>query len=231
MPAAMTNEQSPPLFAVRTEHHRYAVRHPDSGLIVDRETVDHSGWLEAVLLPEAEAKSLAEDLSVSTRAHWWTVPEPQPCPNCGRGILVDDLDWAYPENRARSRWTAGCFEHNFGCGYEVFGSSYEEVMQKWNTGAPHEGPKDEFFEAERFAVLKVTPPAGAVLQLPVTFTVGERRIVVEAKPDAEPGTVTAYARHTSQPALVRQALRALRAHCGEEAKLETLNYGGPVDSG
>ena len=46
-------------------------------------------------------------------------------------ILIDSL---YPLNRERTKWQLGCAVHNCGCGRYVYGSSVEEVVEKWNNG-------------------------------------------------------------------------------------------------
>lgn len=44
-------------------------------------------------------------------------------------ILIDSL---YPTNRARTEWIFVCQLHNGGCGREVYGSSDDEVIERWN---------------------------------------------------------------------------------------------------
>lgn len=62
--------------------------------------------------------------------------------DCTCGVVISEehtlIDSLYPMNRERTRWQLGCAVHNFGCGRYVYGSSDEEVIEKWNNGVTDE---------------------------------------------------------------------------------------------
>ena len=62
--------------------------------------------------------------------------------DCQCGVKISDehilIDSLYPLNRERTQWQLGCAIHNGGCGRYVYGSSIEEVVEKWNNGETDE---------------------------------------------------------------------------------------------
>src|SRR5438128_1258897 len=107
--------------ASRAEEGRddYIAAHPQTGLLVARETLESPWCHEPTTRPLEEARELAERFTRETGKAWVVQLAPNPCPSCGRVIWADDHDFCYPLNREYSRWTAGCNEHDFGCGHEV----------------------------------------------------------------------------------------------------------------
>lgn len=114
----------------------YAVKHPKSGDIVSNRGFENGYCEQPLTMPKSEADLLAEQMSTKTGVAWVSEVAPCPCPNCGRVIWADDLDFCYPRNRERTLWRAGCNEHDFGCGHEIHASSYDEAMNRWNGVAP-----------------------------------------------------------------------------------------------
>ncbi len=110
----------------------YAVVHPDTGDIVSNRSFPNGYCSMPLVMDEEQAQSLALRLREKTGLDWVAEGAPSPCPACGRVIWADDLDFCYPNNRERTSWRAGCNEHDFGCGYEVEGETYEQVMAAWN---------------------------------------------------------------------------------------------------
>ena len=110
----------------------YAVKHPESGEIVSNRNFKNGYCEQPLTFPQAEAQALAEVLTAQTQVTWVIELAPGPCPQCGRVIWADDYDFCYPSNRERTRWRAGCNEHDFGCGYEIEGESFEAVIRRWN---------------------------------------------------------------------------------------------------
>ena len=111
----------------------FIVKHPETGELVSRETLPDTYCNKPAIFKHEEALELAVKLKLETDRDWQLVWAPKPCPSCGREIWADDLDFCYPQNRERTKWRAGCNEHDFGCGFEVTGSSEREVMLKWES--------------------------------------------------------------------------------------------------
>ncbi len=114
----------------------YAVKHPTSGDIVSNRSFKDGYCEQPLTMLQAEADALAAQMSAKTGVAWVSEVAPCPCPNCGRVIWADDLDFCYPQNRERTLWRAGCNEHDFGCGHELYATTYDEVMNRWNGVAP-----------------------------------------------------------------------------------------------
>jgi hypothetical protein len=127
------------LFAARELHSAaiegYAVKHPGSGKVVSNRSFENGYCERPLTLPLSEAQALAGMLNHKTGKPWVLRLAPHPCPRCQRDIWADDRDFCHPNNRERTEWRAGCNEHDFGCGHEVLGTSFEDVMTKWNAGA------------------------------------------------------------------------------------------------
>lgn len=83
-------------------------------------------------LTHSEANELVVKLKRETGIDYYVKLAPRPCPKCGREIWTDDLDFAHPTNREMSEWRAGCNKHDFGCGFEIIGASYDDVIHTWN---------------------------------------------------------------------------------------------------
>ncbi|KVP96875.1 hypothetical protein WJ96_06795 [Burkholderia ubonensis] len=109
----------------------YAVRHPESGALVSNRSFDNGYCVQPLTFDKAEAETHAAALHAATGTVWVLELAPGPCPACRRVIWADDLDFCYPLNRERTRWRAGCNEHDFGCGFEVEGNSFVDVMRLW----------------------------------------------------------------------------------------------------
>lgn len=125
---------------------RYAVRHctRSTFIVMDPTTqilevgVSVSDHLAPMTWTLTEAQAVAELFATrdceGLAPKWTLVLVPNPCAGCGRVIDVDDGDFCYPENRDRTKWRAGCNEHDFGCGYEVTAATRDEALAKWNAG-------------------------------------------------------------------------------------------------
>jgi len=117
---------------VQDRLHGYAVKHPESGEIVSNRSFKNGYCEQPLTFLQADAQALAEALRAQTQVTWVVELAPGPCPQCGRVIWADDLDFCYPANRERTRWRAGCNEHDFGCGYNIEGDTFESVIRRWN---------------------------------------------------------------------------------------------------
>lgn len=188
--------------------------------------------MEPALFDKAGAEEMAAELNAAAPdGEQWRVEEaPLPCPCCGRELLVDDLDFLYPQNREWTSWRAGCNEHDFGCGYEVFGATADEVFAKWQDGAPNEGDAEDFGMAERYFHVRFGPEHALSLQLPLQLDAVSAVVTMNV---TEPlgSTFELRGAFASQAALVRRGLRALRTAVGEHHKLEIVSYGGRVNQG
>lgn len=59
--------------------------------------------------------------------------------HCGFNPLEDILDTIYPTKRDRSEWIVYCNNISLsGCGRVVYGSSEDEVIDRWNKGETDE---------------------------------------------------------------------------------------------
>lgn len=110
----------------------YAIPNPAGEGFVSQRQVPEGNTVAPAKLPLKQAVALAVELAGSTGVAWGLQVAPRPCPACGREIDADDQDFCYPENRERTRWRAGCNEHDGGCGHELFAASYENVILEWN---------------------------------------------------------------------------------------------------
>jgi hypothetical protein len=110
----------------------YAVRHPQSGALVSNRSFENGYCVQPLTFPLDEAQAHVATLTAETRVTWMRELAPGPCPACKRVIWADDLDFAYPLNRERTLYRAGCNKHDFGCGLEVEGDSFEGVIRRWN---------------------------------------------------------------------------------------------------
>jgi hypothetical protein len=110
----------------------YAAKDPATGAFVERKSFGE-GWRTApAKLEKLQAVELARQLLEETGRPWYIELAPEPCPSCSRDIWADDRDFCYPLTRDLKRYRAGCNEHDGGCGHEVEGTSFEDVMQAWN---------------------------------------------------------------------------------------------------
>jgi hypothetical protein len=110
----------------------YAAEDPETGALVAREGLADGWRIAPAKLAKPQALELARQLQEKTGREWFLELAPNPCPSCSRVIRADDLDFCYPQTRERKTWRAGCNEHDGGCGFEVEGTSFEDVMRKWN---------------------------------------------------------------------------------------------------
>ncbi len=112
----------------------FAVDHPDTGLLVSNRSFPNGYCHQPKTWSLDEAQRVAAQLAIETGVFWVVELAPVPCIRCGRIIWADDRDFCYPSNRERTTWRAGCDLHNFGCGHEVLGDSFDDVMRRWNAG-------------------------------------------------------------------------------------------------
>lgn len=110
----------------------FAVRQPVTGALVSNLSFEEGFRIQPPAFPKAEAEAHAEALFVATGIVWVLHLAPGACPACRRVIWADDLDFCYPQNRQRTRWRAGCNEHDGGCGFEVEADTFDDVMRLWN---------------------------------------------------------------------------------------------------
>lgn len=137
----------------------YAIADPLTGAFESHQAVDGGTCVPPVELPLAEALALAEAMTQRANAKgaptpakvvaarwaddpgpdvpsvWGIEVAPGLCAQCGRKVFANDLDFCHPTHREgdpQRRFVAGCNVHDFGCGHEVFGDSFEEAMSKWN---------------------------------------------------------------------------------------------------
>ena len=238
VPAQTRREDLPRRFAVYNrgiDHARQCVVSDPSTKLPGRPDAPQlpTGWLEPVLLDKSAAQVLAAALDAegTDEQPWRLLEAPLPCPCCGRELLVDDMDFLYPQNRQRTLWRAGCNEHDFGCGHEVFGATSEAVFAKWQAGAPHEGDAEDFGLARRHCRVRIGQPAP--LPLPLSLDAGGTEVTVSlVECNEEGGTVLSLVgEFRAQRALMRRGLRALREAVGktwEDLSVELVDYGGRV---
>lgn len=231
----MNRNDVPRQYAVRNSNRCYVVRDPQTALPVPDGTPGlPDGWLEPMLFDEATAEALAARFAAESRdpeLRWRVEEAPLPCPSCGRELLADDGDFLYPENREMTKWRAGCNEHDFGCGYEVFGISREEALQKWQAGAPSECTEPDWGMAERRCFIRVTSNSPLCLETPAQLDAAGTPVVMSSVPDEKGAEFELRGPFSSQPALVRRGLKALRAAAGKDFKVEVLDYGARVAGG
>lgn len=110
----------------------FAVRHPDTGVLVDQHTLPNPYCHRPQTFSREEAEAAAAVLQRDTGIPWRLMLAPKPCAKCRRVIRADDLDFCYPRNRELTRWRAGCNETDGGCGFEVEGGSFQDTMAAWN---------------------------------------------------------------------------------------------------
>lgn len=119
----------------------YLVVHPESGELCSNRSFPDGYCRLPLLMDKAQAQALAQRLAAPGGHRWEAVAAPAPCAHCGRVIWADDRDFCYPLNRERTQWRAGCNEHDFGCGHEVFGDSKEAAMQAWSERGERKPPE------------------------------------------------------------------------------------------
>lgn len=117
---------------VSDRHPGFAVRHPETGVLVSNRSLHNGYCIQPLTFPKEEAEAHASALRASTAVTWVLELAPGPCPSCKRVIWADDLDFCYPLNRERTLWRAGCNKHDFGCGFELRGDSLGDVLRRWN---------------------------------------------------------------------------------------------------
>jgi len=110
----------------------YLVAHPRTGALVPRRALATPWRHRPALLPRGEAQAKADELRETTGEDWSIELAPNDCPSCERKIDANRPDFCYTPGVRRDRWRAGCNEHDGGCGFEVEGDSYEDVLTRWN---------------------------------------------------------------------------------------------------
>lgn len=110
----------------------YAIYRPGSMELISNRSIPNGYCEQPLTFPLALAQAHAQALSAHHGKPWIVELAPNPCPSCGRVIWADDRDFCYPTSRERTRWRAGCNEHDFGCGFELEASSWDEAMRRWN---------------------------------------------------------------------------------------------------
>lgn len=122
----------------RTPRNDYLVEHPKTGELVPHESLASPWRYRPALRPHAPAQEKAEELRRATGDPWEVEMAPNECPKCGRKIEAGRLDFCYPLGARSGTWRARCNEHDGGCGYEIEGPSYDEVLTKWNQARTRE---------------------------------------------------------------------------------------------
>lgn len=117
----------------------YLVEHPQTGDLVSQETLASPWRHSPVLLPHAEAQAKADELRQRTGNAWSIELAPRDCPRCAREIDGNRPGFVHTLGARRDRWRAGCNEHEGGCGFEVEGESYEDVLTRWNGASARRG--------------------------------------------------------------------------------------------
>jgi hypothetical protein len=123
------------LYVVRArgkDMHDYLTKHPSTGELVSRVAVASPWRLAPVLLSKAQAQAALEAVRSPIGVPWQIEAAPNSCPSCERKIGADSVDFCYQQGNASGRWRAGCNEHDGGCGFEVEGKSFDDVMRQWN---------------------------------------------------------------------------------------------------
>lgn len=110
----------------------YLVEHPETGELITYESLASPWRRSPALRLQEEAQAKASELQQRTGEPWHIELAPNACPSCAREIDVDQLDFCYPRGPKSGLWRAGCNEHDGGCGFEIEGDSYEDVVTKWN---------------------------------------------------------------------------------------------------
>lgn len=119
------------------QHEDYLFEHPQHcGQLVTSSAFDNAYNHPPARFEQEVADMLAQEMNqregVSPQDGWRALATYKDCPSCGRDLWANDLDVCYPQNRERSSWRVGCNCHDFGCGLEVHGDSYEDVVGQWN---------------------------------------------------------------------------------------------------
>lgn len=131
---------------------------PDTGVFASHQAVPNGTCIAPSEFPLFEAQEISVQMSqrsIDTRASerktaarwgddagpdvpsvWGDEIAPNPCPQCGRKMFANDLDFCHATNREGTAFVAACKEHNFGCGHEVLGTSFEDAMARWNGQIP-----------------------------------------------------------------------------------------------
>ena len=116
----------------RAEIDDFLIEHPVTRKLVAFTTLDSPWRHSPALLPQAEAQARADELRRTSGDPWQIELAPNACPSCAREIGPDRIDFCYPRGLKSGPWRAGCNEHDGGCGFEIEGSSYDDVVTKWN---------------------------------------------------------------------------------------------------
>jgi hypothetical protein len=94
------------------------------------------------------ADALAAEMNIKESTNRWVALKThRDCPSCGRSLSTNDMDVCYPQNRERTKWRVGCNLHDFGCGLEVEGTSYDDVLDRWNTLELYHYPSEKYVSA------------------------------------------------------------------------------------
>lgn len=131
-------QQTETKYAIRSGEPRsgtYAFRQPQGPGFIGGHELDNQYTHKPTYLPKTEARRVLAEMVARYGGEWSLEVAPDRCPGCGRVMWSNDGDFCYPENRERTLWRAGCNEHDFGCGFEVQGGSFNDVMTLWNSAA------------------------------------------------------------------------------------------------
>lgn len=132
----MTTSLQHPYVVFHSEQDDYLFMHPQSGQLVTGSAFDNANNHPPAHFEQELAELLAREMNQlkgdPTSAGWSAVLTYKDCPSCGRDLWANDLDVCYPSNRERTRWRVGCNCHDFGCGLEVLGESYDDAVSRWN---------------------------------------------------------------------------------------------------
>lgn len=93
-------------------------------------------WLRPLVLSKEGAEQVRRFLADTSGQDWVLEEARHPCPSCGQFAWPGDLDSVHRNTHRTAAleksWVAGCWEHNFGCGFFVEGASEADVVQRWN---------------------------------------------------------------------------------------------------
>lgn len=125
-----------PLFSLRErlEHVRipaWVVTNPTTGELCSQRTL-HQGHLQ---VPATFAEDVARAAALRLAkpfVTWELIPYHGDCPQCGRRIGANDLNFLY---NAPTGWRAACHVWEGGCGHEASGATRDDALKRW--GSPH----------------------------------------------------------------------------------------------